>query len=398
MMNETDLLSLEITKADAAEAAIAGLEFIVRNQINDETNANCGRFAFIYDCKLQQTVKLTPNWVTGTAVEALLAGYRFTKNEKYLEAAGRGIKYIKALQNFSKFGNFAYGGINETTPQCQCCHPRDALTAAWAMLDWSQETKDQECFERALIFADWYMQNAIQEGYPVCTVDFKDGVIAPFELASCQGGGGFFFYRLYILTGDEKYLKILSSIIEFYNEFFLEDSGKPISLIDQYTRKPKLNQQNVLDGPLWEMMHVYNDDFAALANLAAYSVEQKASYLTSLKKFFRFIENSQNPDGGFGSAAFSVPSAGGACLIEFLAAKALGLDLVKQETIDNAVRYLLDRQYRKAGSTGDGGFFGVSVKYEVSDFLLNMRTTSYAVMGLLRYAGASDLYYFFPGK
>ena len=395
MINATDILSIDITKDSAAEAAIAGLDFIVRTQVTDVTNANCGRFAFIYDSAKEQTTKLTPNWVTGTAVEALLAGYRFTKNEKYLDAAGRGIKYIKSLQSLSKFGKFSYGGINETTPQCQYCHPRDALTAAWAMLDWSQETKDKECFERALIFADWYINSAMPEGYPVCSVDFNNGVVPPYELASCQGGGGFFFYRLYTLTGDKKYLNVLENIIEFYNEFFLDDNGRPISLIDQYTRKAKLNQQVDLGGSLWEMMHVYNDDFAALANLAAYSLEPRATYLDSLKKFFKFIETSQNYDGGFGPKDFSIPSAGGACLMEFLAAKTLGLNLVKQETIDSAVRYLIERQYCKADSTGNGGFFGVSVDYKVSDTMINMRTTSYSVMGLLRYAGASDPYYFF---
>jgi hypothetical protein len=395
MINETDILSINITRDSAAKAAIAGLDFIVRNQVNDVTNANCGRFSFIYDCSKEQTTKLTPNWVTGTTIEALLSGYRFTKDEKYLDAAGCGIEYIKSLQTFSKFSKFSYGAINETTPQCQSCHPRDALTAAWAMLDWSQETSDKECFERALVFADWYINNVMPEGYPVCTFDFNDGIVAPFELASCQGGGGFFFYRLYTLTGNEKYLEVLRTIIKYYNDFFLDNNGRPISLIDQYTRKAKLNQQQELGGSLWEMMHVYNDDFAALANLAAYSLEPRTSYLDSLKKFFKFIKNSQNYDGGFGPKTFSVPSAGGACLIEFLAAKALGLDLIDQETIDNTVRYLLDRQCCKINSSGNGGFFGVSVNYEISDIMINMRTTSYAVMGLLRYAGASDPYYFF---
>ena len=389
--------NMKVEKAQVVDAAIAGLDFLVRNQCIDDCDANCGRFPFIYDCVNEKITKLSPNWVTGTATEALLVGYRFTGQEKYLDAATCAIGYIKTLQDFSTFNDFSYGGIHETTPRCPNCHPRDAVTAAWAMLDWSVETGDSECYERALLFAEWFMKFAIADNYPVCTVDFKDGVVEPYEFASCHGGSAFFFYRLYVLTGKEKYKNMMYEILQFFNKYHLDSAGKTSSLLDRSTYKLQVDslKKGVNGGILWGIMHEYNDDFGALANLAAYSVEKEPSCLDGAKRFLKFLARSQRADGGFGPEDFSVPSAGGSAVIEFLASRSLGLNWVDQETIDNAVSYLFSRQFRKSGSPADGAFLGVSQVYELSNTLANMRITSYAIMALLRYAGAVDPYYFF---
>ncbi len=54
----------------------------------------------------------------------------------------------------------------------------------------------------------------------------------------------------------------------------------------------------------------------------------------------------------------------------------------------------MDAQFHKEGSPANGGILGVTTDYIVSDSFANMRTTSYSVMALLRYAGAVDSYYF----
>jgi hypothetical protein len=397
-MGEYDVFVDEkrIEKEQVVDAAIAGLDFLVRNQCVDECDANFGRFPFIYDCVNEKIIKLTSNWVTGTAAEALLIGYKFTGQEKYLDATANAVEYIKTLQDFSTFKKFSYGGIHETTAHSPNCHPRDALTAALAMLDWSVETDDKECYERALLFAEWFVKFAIKDDFPVCTVDFKHGIVEPYEFASCHGGSALLFYRLYVLTGEKKYKKVMQMILQFFNTYHLNMEGETATLLDRNTRNAITGtmKKTMSGGNLWEVMHMYNDDFGALANLAAYSLEKDDFYQNGAERFLRYLARKQRLDGGFGPKEFSVPSAGGTAIIEFLVSRSLGFDWIDQETIDNAVNYLLNRQFRKINSPADGAFLGVNQAYEVSNTLANMRSTSYAIMALLRYSGAIDPYYF----
>lgn len=395
MENKTDTTSLLIKSS--REAALRGLDFFVRNQISNDDSADKGRFPYIYNCHTHQTESLTTNWVTGTVVSSLLAGYRLTGNETYLKTAQAACRYIKALQDFYPQTPRLNGVFHEETPQSPTAHPRDALTAAWALLDCSLITGDHDGIHRATVYGNWFEKTAMEKGYPYWTVRFDDQAWKPFWCGSFHSGSAFFMYRLYSETGDEKFLIAMKKILDFYNRHHMDENGAITVIIDRETLE---NMDGKADPkytcPGWEMMHRYNDDFGTLANLAAWKITGEQSYRTSAEKFLSRMCAVQHENGGFGPEEWSVPSAAGVIVQEILAAKQLGICRPEYDrAAEKAVEYLLQLQHNNPDSPADGAFFGMTDSYELSDTQANARTASYAIMGLLRYSGAIDNIYFF---
>jgi len=386
---------LTVSTDMVADGAARGLDFIVRHQVTDQRSADHGRFAYIYDCESNAKVRLTTNWTTGVCVEVLLVGSRFTKSQIYLESARGGISYIKSLQEFSPSVPRGVGVIREMTPQTPWCHPRDALTGAWAMLDWVDQTGDEDALQRAKAFAGWFMDVAMEKGYPYWTVRFDGGPWTDWS-GSFHSGGAFFFYRLFKQTHQDEYRHAMRTILEHYNAHHLDESGG-ITVIRGRSALESLDERDDLPGvrPGWKIMHRYNDDFGALANLAAWSVERDPSYRDAAVRFLERMVSSQRDDGGFGASDHSVPSAAGSVLIELLAARKLGVYDPDRNVLDRAVRYILDRQIRRDGDPSDGAILGYDDEYAVSERFFNARSAAYGVMAMLRYLSASDPFYFF---
>jgi len=376
------------------EAALAGLDWMVRTQCDDQTDANRGRFPESYQCRESRINTYTTNWTNGVAVDALLAGYLHTQCAQYLDAAKLAVDYIKSLQFISHRQDPRTNGVfREETPQAPCAHPRDALTAAWALLDYGCVTGDDDATERSLLYADWFIRVALEKGYPYWTMRFDDQPWDPPYCGSFHSGGAFYFHRLYQVKGDKRYLDAMCTILDYYNTYHLDDSGKITVIVDRDTH-------DHLDGKVdqsltWQMMHRYNDDFGALANLAAWKDLGDQKYLQAAERFCRHMINSQRADGGFGPEEFSVPSAGGTVLMELSAARAVGCDWADPDAIDKAAEYLHSIQWRAPGKSGDGAFIGFSNSYAAKHATATMRTTGYAVLALLRYAGKVDDFYFF---
>jgi rhamnogalacturonyl hydrolase YesR len=387
----------DTTTQQALKSAIRGLDFFVRNQITNETTADCGRFTYVYDCDKHEIVTMTTNWTTGVVTSALLVGYNHTGNEKYLAAAKRACSYIKSLQDFCPLTPQLNGVFHESTPQTAMAHPRDALTAAWALLDCSLKTGDTNGIERAKLYGEWFLKIALKDGYPLWTVRFDDQEWEPSWCGSFHSGSAFFMYRLYQETQDQRYLQAMRQILDFYNEHLIDQTGHITVIRDRHTLESldgKADER--FTNPGWEMMHRYNDDFAALANLAAWKITGEDTYLQSTQNFLRLMSKTQRQDGSFGPAEWGVPSATGAVVIEMLAARQLKVDLPEQTaSIDKAVQHLLQIQKNAPGDQADGAFFGMTDEYEVSTVCANARTAAYAIMALLRYAGAVDNIYYF---
>jgi rhamnogalacturonyl hydrolase YesR len=388
-------------KADAAvNSALRGLDFFVRSQINDPNSGDAGRFPYVYDCAASKITTLTTNWTTGVTVSALLSGYKLTGSEEYLTAAGKACRFIKSLQDFNPRNPQTIGLFHENCPQTEWAHPRDALTAAWALLDYSLAIKDEDGIERAKAYANWFIDVALKKGYPLWTVRFDDKEWEPSWCGSFHSGSAFFMYRMYEETGDKKFEKAMRQILDFYNEKHLDDEGRITVIIDR-------NSLESLDGkadkrftnPGWEMMHRYNDDFGALANLAAWKTTEDEKYREYAEKFLLLMCRSQRNDGGFGPAEWGVPSAAGAILIEIVAAKRLGISRPEYDlAAERAMKYILKLQNNAPKQFTDGAFFGMTDNYEVSSTDANTRTAAYAIMALLHYGGANDNIYSFIKK
>ena len=141
------------------------------------------------------------------------------------------------------------------------------------------------------------------------------------------------------------------------------------------------------------MMHVYNDDFGAMANMACWKLTGDESYKQAAERFFDRMVACQNEDGGFGPQGQSVPSGVGAILMQMLLARQLGLKRISDDVLDRAASYLMDIQVRDEGTLSDGAFHGFDDDYQLNRRYANLRAGAYAVMALLRYAGYTDRIY-----
>lgn len=379
------------------EAARAGLDFFVSKQVVDKGSADYGRFPYVYNCRKQEIVALSPNWTTAILVEALLVGYKYFGDTKYLESASKAVGYLKSLQRFSPFSPKCCGVFQEETPQSDMAYPRDALTAAWAMLDFALLTDDTELSKRSVLYADWFTEYGMAEGYPYWTVRFDD--IDPLEISWCgsfHSGSAFFMYKLYDLTGNVKYKNAMERILGFYNQHHLNSDGEITVMLDRNTFEnldEKVGQGFPEFG--WRMMHRYNDDFGALANLAAFDVTGDHAYKNAFDRFMNNMVRSQHNDGGFGPEKWTVTNAAGVIAMELLAAKQLALmDDSIDDVLGRSMEYILNLQVMD-NKDARGAFRGFTDNYVVSDEAANGRTGAYSIMALLRYAGAQDNIYYF---
>lgn len=380
----------------ARQSAQAGIAFLLRHQIINEQSADCGRFAFVYDCVENRTITLSTNWTTGIAIEALIAGYGAFGDERYREAAGRGVRYLYSLQYLDERNPRVNGVFREVTPQSNMAHPRDALTAAWALLDWYELTGEMQALERALIYADWFERVGMEKGYPYWTVRFDDQAWEPTWCGSFHSGSAFFMARMFEQTREERFRIAMCRILDEYNTHHLLTDGRIQVILDRDTH-------TCLDGIAderfsnrgWEMMHVYNDDFGALANLSCWQITNEMKYSNAASLFLNHMAAIQRSDGGFGPVSRSVPSAGGAVLMQMAATRILGLDCITQKVLDNAAAYLLAIQVRQHGHASDGAFHGFDDAYQLNKRFANLRSGAYAILALLRYAGYQDRCYYF---
>ena len=139
----------------------------------------------------------------------------------------------------------------------------------------------------------------------------------------------------------------------------------------------------------WIMMHRFNDDFRALANLHAAELTGDDSYRLAARRFLARMRDTQRPDGGFGPAEWSqsIPNAAGCILQEMVEGRRLGvLDESFDPAIEKAAEYLLGQQFRREGAKMDGAFHGMSGDYTVDAGSCNARAAAYAIMSLLNYA------------
>lgn len=397
MNTDTAVLDLkENVSARCREAARRGLDFLVRHQVRDMGSAEHGRFAFIYRCASGKIDSYTTNWTTGVAVEAMLLGYQVFNDERYLEAARRGVSYIRSLQEFSPLSPRLVGTFHEETPQSKLLHPRDALTAAWGLLDWSEVTGDTEARQRAIFYADWLIKEGMDGGYPRWTVSYETFDANPRWYGSFHSGSAFFFARMYTVTGEERYLAAMKQILEVYNRLMLSEDGRVTVIVDIEKQAPMRDAEVPANiAPVgWIRMHEYNDDFGALANIEAFLLTGERSYLDAAERFLRHMMEIQRTDGGFGPEGYSVPAAGGSVLLELLAAEACGSELPVSDAVSRAVEYVLNLQVQKEGAPEDGAFRGFTNDYTLDPDVCNVRAGGYAILSLLRMSGATGPIYF----
>jgi uncharacterized protein YyaL (SSP411 family) len=369
--------------------------WLLRNQVIDQRDANCGRFLYCCNIKTGYFQRST-NWQTGMGVLALLWLYNFTGNKEYLEAAELAADYLLSLQVVDADTPEILGGFREVTPQTPSMTTRDSTSAAWGLLGLLQITGRDDLLKAVKRFADWQLKYAWQNGWPariICLhtrAGTKKRITPEWVIQNnAQAGAAEFFMDLAMETGTANYAEQgARRILDYYIKHFLEPSGKPHILYDPIAKnwdvdKPgkRLNGSEIPEG--WFNMHRLNDDFAASALIKGYQLLHNKKYLTSAQAYAKWVSEQQLENGGFGTPEVEVATS---CAPLFLMdLRTVTGDDKYDKTIESSLERLLELQISSDNKMVDGGFLCLDNRCESDPGnWVNIRNTSYSIMALLK--------------
>jgi hypothetical protein len=300
------LKQLDSFKAQAMECANKIAEWTCMNQQpEDEFNPASGATVFTVDNTGHS--RISHNWSGAFGIMGLLASAKAFDNKRYENAALHLGRYLKTLQIFSPFLKRHYGAIREITPQTPWCYTRDALSTAWSFIELFSWTGDQEYLERAILWAEWFLKNGMDdEGWPLWGVQFEPyfGICPPQmrnDMHGCfQGGSLNFFYHLYKITGDERWVgDFFTNIANSFVKYIQQADGFFCTVEKTIKKLPDSDPQAGL--------HRANDDLGCLGLLCAYKVTGKQLYLNSIERFLDAVFNNQREDGHFETGCACIP-------------------------------------------------------------------------------------------
>lgn len=369
------------------KAAEKTANWLVANQVQSWPDANNGRLLYTYT-PATGDYTYSDNWTTGVSIMGLLMMYHRTGDEKFKEAAILAGGYLKTMQILDERDPVAFGAFREITPQYTWCYPRDALTAAWGLLWLHEETGEQDYLYRVNVFIDWFKQNVMNGRWPLWQINFRGDPYMNINMeGSFHGGDGAFFYDYYRVTGDKSHLDDgLKFIADHFLERFLQEDG---SLRIVWDREKKEYVCGVDDPqyPLgWQIMHRYNDDFGATTLMNAYLYYGDEKYLEGMKDFAGWLISEQNDDGSF----YKKPVAAGSAVapIELIDLYRITKNRKYLDTAIKAGKHLLTLQETESKEKKmHGGFYGMTDNRHGTREMINLRTTAYALIALLKLEG-----------
>jgi hypothetical protein len=366
-------------KSILLNAAEKAAEWIIGNQPADRLDANKGRSIYSYNSKTGYMI-LTTSWMTGGVCMALLAMYKRTGKQIYLDRAELAGRYIMSLQVMDQRNDRYYGGIRECTPQSMEFSPRDATTAAWALAWLYEATKNPEYLDRAILFGNWHMEHGMYDGWPLYDV-LMDGQRGVYVKGSFQSGTGLFYHDLFMFSGDIRYIQRgLKPIAQQYHEFFNDDGSINVSRdVFGYQKRLK-KKKNCIEAD----MHQYNDDFGNAMLQSAADLFGDESYRKTALKFAHWLADNQDEDGGFSNGR--APSAISMGLMYFHDLGNFYHDEKLLSARDKTLRKLLSIQFHDTGDARlDGGFQEApDLGGGEAEYSVNMRTSMYALVALLK--------------
>lgn len=368
-------------KAKVLEAAERTAKWLLVNQPQSRLNANRGRFLQNYEPGQKTELVYSTDWDTGCALNGLLALWKRTGDKKYLDAAEKGGHYIMSLQILDARQPQYFGAFREVTPQSQEFCPRDAASAAWAMIYLAEATGDKEYLYRAQIFGDWMINYGMYEGWPRYAV-LMDGVQDHmYARGSFQSGVAAFFNDLFLATRELRFIERgMKPIARIYRDEFFHEDGSIVLARDIFTNE----ERSLLgeDKPIEFEVHYYNDDFGNIGLMRAADLLGDESYRQRAYKFAQFLMAHQDADGNFGKG--TIPSAVPQALIYYHDLGEYYHDDAMLAARDRTLEKLLDLQFKDSDPMLDGAFPDEGCgRNGHSNKFCGMRCTQYALSALL---------------
>ncbi|MFA5865722.1 MAG: hypothetical protein WC975_13695 [Phycisphaerae bacterium] len=349
-----------------------------------EMNGDAGRLHFTVD----EYGRIFPGsqWNSAFAIMGWLGAFRAFGDERYLESAMGAARYLKSLQVFNPFMKNHYGAIREMTSQTTWCYPRDSISAGWAFIELYRFTNDKEWIERAKLFADWFLREALDEdGWPYWGVILEDLMEKKYRPQICNdvqgcfhGGSMNFFYQLAQATNENKWTgEFYIRMADYFVEYIQQKDGFFRS-IERKTRKiPENDPQRGL--------HRANDDLGALGLLGAYKVTGHNKYLKAIEKFLTAVFANQNDRGMFDNSVAGIP-----VVLNIIHEAG---DLVKLSfASDDACAKALQALYRAQELCGRnlGTYGGILEEPHIHNYVCT-RSSCYSLIYLIKkYSGIKD--------
>ncbi len=316
-----------------------------------------------------------------------------SEKTRFLNAAKLASGYFKSLQVMDFRLPKSIGGFREHTPQMAESYPRDAVTGGFGLCRLFKETQDPEWLERAKLFADWWINNGTDEnGWPFITFDLQKQyghnhgikVVGEEETTiehvkgDWQAGSAIFFYQLYKLTNDAKYIERgFDPLIKGLEKIYKENRGKPV--VEGFHGAVPIS--------------FGNDDFALVALICAYRLKKDKKLLELLVDRISEQNKLMDEDGSYPS--FGGTFVSGINNLEFL-------QLVKTEKLKLNTKEV-ERCVRKIAEFGLtlqvkestdlrllGGLYGQS-SYDAARTWIHNRSTGYSINFYLRLEGKIEI-------
>jgi hypothetical protein len=362
-------------------------EWMLRNQVDHAWDANHGRIVWCYDSETGHTC-LANNWLVGISAMGFLALHRHTGQERFLQAAIRAGRYVQSCQILDSHEARYYGAIRECTPQTDQFCPRDATSAAWSFIWLFKATGEEEFRHRAILFGNWHLRYGMNDGWPIWHIEMAPDKPNSYWAGAFQAGTGLFYRDLFAISDDPRYIQDgLKPIARRYITDFLTPDGQIIGVRDGLSG-------DRIDGHEYGM-HFYNDDFSAAMLQAASDLLADDRYRQAARRYVSWLAGQQQQDGSFGPA---YPSAVPVSLMYFHDLGTHYSDPQLLEARDRALEKLLSMQFRDTRNPQlEGGFNGTHESGwsapQPKSTTVNLRTTAYALMALLKLQGTdSDIW------
>lgn len=370
-------------KQQVLAAAARTADWLVRNQRDSRLDANRGRFVNNYDGGLKTEPGYSTGWDTGCSLNGLLAMWKRTGEARYLEAAEQAGHYLMSLQVLDAREKQFFGAFREVTPQSMEFCPRDATSAAWALIYLSQATGDKEYLYRARLFGDWMLEYGMFEGWPRWAV-LMDGQDHMYAKGSFQSGVAAFFHDLFMATHELRYIERgMRPIARIYRDEFFHEDGSIVLGKEIFTDEER-EAEIAGEGKAIEFeIHYYNDDFGNISLMRAAELFGDESYRRRAYEFARFLMKHQDEDGNFGRGA--VVSAVPQSLIYYHDLGEFYHDEEMLAARDKSLAKLLDMQFKAPDDALlDGSFPDDSCGRDGhSDRYCGLRCSMYALSALL---------------
>lgn len=361
---------------------------MIANQPTDRLDANKGR---TINCYNRQTgyFDMTTSWQTGGVCMGLLAMYKRTGEQVYLDRAELAGRYIMSLQVMDHRQERYYGAIRECTPQSLEFCPRDATTAAWSLVWLYEATGNPEYLDRAELFGNWHLKFGMYNGWPLHGIIMDGKFTDHYAKGSFQSGTGLFYFDLFMQSGNSRYIDLgMRPIAQNYRDNFFYEDGRIVLQRDIFSNKDATGKKlKIVENDI----HQFNDDFGNAMLQTAADIFDDESYRQTAYKFAKWLAEHQDKDGGFSNSKENIYSAVPMAMMYFDELGRFYNDEKLLQARDKALEKLLSIQFAETGDVRlDGGFRG---RFDMGsgangEYCVNMRVSMYALIALLKLESA----------